>query len=144
MGIKNLNRFLMDNCSKKAIKKIHLKQLENKTIVIDTSIYMYKFVSENSLLEKMFLFISIFKKYNIKPIFVFDGKPPPEKKELLYKRRLEKMEAEQKYKELQKNLEKEDSEEKKEETLLEMEYLKKQFIRIRDEDIQNVKELLDA
>ena len=68
MGIKNLNRFLIDNCSKKSIKKIHLKQLENKTIVVDTSIYMYKFVSENSLLEKMYLFVSIFKKYNIKPI----------------------------------------------------------------------------
>ena len=144
MGIKNLNRFLIDNCSKKSIKKIHLKQLENKTIVVDTSIYMYKFVSENSLLEKMYLFVSIFKKYNIKPIFVFDGKPPPEKRELLYKRRLEKLEAEKKYNELQKNLENEESKEKQEETLQEMEYLKKQFIRIRDEDIQNVKELLDA
>ena len=80
MGIKNLNRFLLDNCNKKSIKKFHLKQLENKKVVIDTSIYLYKFIADDSLLENMYLFISIMKSYNIEPIFVFDGKPPAEKK----------------------------------------------------------------
>jgi len=136
MGIKFLNRFLLDNCNKKSIKKTHLKMFENKTIVIDTSIYLYKFMGENTLLESMYLFISILKNYNINPIFVFDGKPPPEKKELLIQRRIEKLEAEQKYNELQKNM--------TDETVLEMEQLKKQFIRIKDEDINKVKELMDA
>jgi len=143
MGIKNLNRFLLDNCNKKSIKKFHLKQLENKKVVIDTSIYLYKFIADNSLLENMYLFISIMKSYHIEPIFVFDGKPPPEKKELLIKRRIEKLEAQQKYNEMQKKIE-ETGVEIKESELLEMEYLKKQFIRIRDEDIQNVKQLMDA
>jgi hypothetical protein len=143
MGIKNLNRFLLDNCNKKSIKKIHLKQFENKKVVIDTSIYLYKFIADDSLLENMYLFISIMKSYNIEPIFVFDGKPPPEKKELLIKRRIEKLEAEQKYNEIQKKIE-QSGDELKESELLELEYLKKQFIRIRDEDIQNVKRLMDA
>jgi len=80
MGIKHLNQFLRDNCSKKSIHQVHLKTLANKIIVVDTYIYMYKYMSDNALLENMYLFISAFKEYNITPIFIFDGKPPPEKK----------------------------------------------------------------
>jgi len=115
MGIKNLNKFLLDNCSKKSIKKTHLKELTGKTLVIDASIYMYKFLIENTLIESMYLFVSILKHYKITPIFVFDGKPPPEKKELLIKRRLDKLEAEQQYLQIQKSLETETDEIKKEE-----------------------------
>jgi len=140
MGIKNLNRFLLDHCSKKSIKKTHLKQFSNKTLVIDTSIYLYKFVCDETLLESMYLFISILKHYNIKPIFVFDGKPPPEKKQLLIQRRIEKIEAEQKYNEIQKNME---TMEDKEQAIHEMEYLRKQFIRIKEDDILKVKELMN-
>ena len=104
MGIKNLNRFLYNNCSKKAVSKKHLKQFANKIIVIDTSIYMYKFAGENSLMESMYLFISVLKSYHITPIFIFDGKPPPEKLDLLRQRRLEKKEAEQKYNNLHQQL----------------------------------------
>ena len=97
MGIKNLNRFLRENCTKKSISKKHLKYFEGKTVVIDTSIYLYKFISEDSLMESMYLFISILKSYRIRPIFIFDGKPPPEKKDLLRQRRLDKKLAQQKY-----------------------------------------------
>ena len=95
MGIKNLNRFLRDNCSKKAITKKHLSYFKNKTVVVDTSIYLYKFASEGSLIESMYLFISVLKSYHITPLFIFDGKPPPEKNELLRQRKLEKMDADQ-------------------------------------------------
>ena len=37
------------------------------------------------------------RHYNINPVFVFDGKPPPEKHDLLKQRRLEKKDAENKY-----------------------------------------------
>jgi flap endonuclease-1 len=144
MGIKNLNRFLLDNCSKKSITKIHLSKLSGKKVVIDVSIYLYKFLGENALLENMYLFISILKKYDITPIFIFDGKPPPEKKQLLIKRLIEKMEAEKKYLNIKEDLATEQSKEKKEEKLLEMELLKKQFIRIKDDDIRKVKDLFDA
>uniref|UniRef100_A0A6C0JIW5 XPG N-terminal domain-containing protein n=1 Tax=viral metagenome TaxID=1070528 RepID=A0A6C0JIW5_9ZZZZ len=143
MGIKNLNRFLRDNCSKRSIRKVHLKQFANKIVVIDTSIYLYKFMSEGALMENMYLFISILKSYYITPIFIFDGKPPPEKKELLNKRRMEKKDAEIKYKNIESALEKVSVDEKKE-MLMEMDLLKRQFIRINQDDIRNVKELLDA
>ena len=74
MGIPKLNRYLNDNCNKGSIKKTHLKILKGKTLVIDTSIYLYKFISNGDLLEQMYLFISILKSYDIKPIFIFDGK----------------------------------------------------------------------
>lgn len=144
MGIKNLNRFLFDNCSKKSIKKVHLKQFAKKSIVIDTSIYLYKFLADNALLENMYLLISILKSYEINPIFIFDGKPPPEKKDLLIQRKLEKKEAQEKYIELEKLLLNESNDEKREETLMELELLKRQFIRIKDEDILNVKQLMDS
>lgn len=143
MGIKQLNKYLIDNCSKKSIKKIELKQLKKQKIVIDTSIYLYKFINENRLIENMDNFISILQKYEIEPIFIFDGKPPPEKKELLQKRKIEKKDAELKYNELKQMMENMGSIDKKKEILLQMENLKNQFIRIKDEDIQKVKELMD-
>jgi len=144
MGIKNLNRFLRENCTKKSISKKHLKYFEGKTVVIDTSIYLYKFISEDSLMESMYLFISILKSYRIRPIFIFDGKPPPEKKDLLRQRRLDKKLAQQKYLLLQEKTKEDVDEEKKQELLQEMEILKRQMVRVRDEDVQKVKRLMDA
>ena len=40
-------------------------------------------MGENALLENFYLMISIFREYNIIPLFVFDGKPPKEKNDLL-------------------------------------------------------------
>jgi flap endonuclease-1 len=145
MGIKHLNRYLRTNCSKKSIKKIHLKELSGKTVVIDASIYLYKFLGENALMENMYLFISILKTYNINPVFIFDGKPPPEKNELLKLRRIEKKDAEQKYSILENAIKKNEIEsEDIREIKIEMEQLKKQFIRLREDDIKKVKNLFDA
>lgn len=145
MGIKHLNRYLRMNCTKKSIRKVHLKSLEGKTVVIDASIYLYKFLGENALIENMYLFVSILKNYKITPIFIFDGKPPPEKHDLLKIRRLEKKDAEQKYKSLESVINTNDIEpEEKKEIKIEMEQLKKQFIRLREDDIKKVKNLFDA
>ena len=100
MGIKYLNRFLIEKCKRSSIGKKTLNIMRDKTIVIDTSIYMYKYTAQGSLLENFYLMISTFRKYNITPLFVFDGKPPAEKKELLKERQYLKTQAETKYKEL--------------------------------------------
>jgi flap endonuclease-1 len=146
MGIRYLNRFLEDNCLKDSIKKTHLSKLKNKVMVVDTSIYLYRFLSENLLMENMYSFISILKKYKIKPIFIFDGKPPSEKKELLQQRRAEKKKAEEKYIELNNlllNQDNPDNEDKKK-IVNEMEKLKRTFVKINDEDVKRVKILMDA
>jgi hypothetical protein len=143
MGIKNLNRFLRENCSKRSINKIHLKQFANKIIVIDTSIYLYRFLSDGALIDNMTLLISIFRSYKIIPIFIFDGKPPPEKKQLLIQRLMEKKEAEEKFLNLQTTIDTV-SEDEKISLLMEMDKLKRQFIRVTEEDIRKTKDLMDT
>lgn len=142
MGIKYLNRFLQNNC-KNSIKKIALTQLSNKKIVIDTSIYMYKFLTDGALLENMYLLIILLRKYNIAPLFVFDGKPPKEKNQLLQQRKENKRIAENKYKELQESIT-DCSETDKQKLTDEMNNLKKDFVRLNHKDIQNVKELIQS
>jgi 5'-3' exonuclease len=146
MGIKYLNKYLQSNCSN-SIKQISLHDLKNKRIVIDTSIYLYRFLGEKALLENFYLMISIFREHNIIPLFVFDGKPPKEKYDLLEKRKKDKKEAEYKYKQLEyeltTNLHTMDTDEKREMEDT-MNSLKKEFIRIHHTDIENVKMLIQA
>jgi flap endonuclease-1 len=82
MGIRYLNSLLREKC-RNAITNIHLSELSNKIIAIDISIYLYKYKSENALIENFYLMLSLFRQYQITPIFIFDGKPPDEKKQLI-------------------------------------------------------------
>jgi flap endonuclease-1 len=145
MGIKYLNRFFRTECND-AIKFISIKELSGKKIAVDISIYMYKYEAENSLIENMYLMISIFRYYNIIPIFIFDGKPPTEKKELLEKRKNNKKEAEEKYNKLKTELvtNKNIDEDEKQDIINNMDLLKKQFIYINKEKIELVKNLIRA
>ena len=144
MGIKHLNRFLQNSCDK-SINKIHISSLSGKKIVIDTSIYLYRFMGDGCLLENFYLMISIFRQYNIIPLFTFDGKPPKEKEELLKQRKLEKKDAEAKYKILEDKLINDTGSDVDHVEIKDnMDVLKKQFIRIRHSDIENVKTLIKA
>jgi 5'-3' exonuclease len=102
---------------------------------------MYKFSAQNALIENMYLLISIFKQNQIIPIFVFDGKSPPEKRELINQRNRLKQDAEKKYKELTETI-KNAPVSSKPEMELEMEALKKKFIRIKEADVLRVKSLM--
>ena len=141
MGIKNLNRYLLEKCSENAIKQKHLSIFSGKSLVIDTSIYLYKFIEERSLIENMYHMITVFRHYKITPIFVFDGKPPKEKEELIQKRKIQKKLAEEKYQLLKQGLDSPDDIQP--ETAAEMEKLRRQFIRIHPNDIKEVKTLMD-
>lgn len=142
MGIKYLNYYLQKNCES-AITQINLSELTGKTIVVDASIYLYRYIGDNVLLENFYLMISVFREYNITPIFVFDGKPPKEKFKTLIERKKIKDEAEIKYNELKDKLLITD-EVNKNELIQEMENLKKNFIRIHHSDIENVKLLIQS
>jgi flap endonuclease-1 len=145
MGIKNLNRFIRDNCSSESIKCVPVSYLSGKKIAVDISIYIYKFVGDECLIENMYLMLSIFKHYNIIPIFVFDGKPPTEKKELLIKRKNDKIYAENEYKKLKENLNSEDiDDDEKQEIITTMDLLKKQFVYIQKEQINMIKEMISS
>ena len=79
MGIKYLNNFLRTECGE-SIKAITIAELSGKKIAVDISIYMYKYESSDALIENMYLMLATFRQYNIIPVFIFDGKPPAEKR----------------------------------------------------------------
>lgn len=146
MGIKYLNRFLRDKCPE-SITHIEFSELSGKKIAIDISIYLYKYEATDSLLENIYLMLATFRHYNIIPVFIFDGKPPEEKKELLKKRKEDKIFAQTEYNELKDKLDTIGNNIKdyeKLEIITEMNALKKQFITINRAKINNVKELIRA
>lgn len=179
MGIRMLNKFLQDKC-KNSITRINLSDLAGKKIAVDISIYLYKFLSENALLENLYLMISIFREHDITPIFVFDGKPPVEKNDTIAYRKKTKTTAREEYYRLKQILETIESDadatatddddsgiensstptpttvvEFDEDTTIHipsttadirtmMEKLKKKFVILKHEHIQNAKMLLQA
>ena len=152
MGIRFLNGFLKTNCSPAAIHLVNFGALTGKKIAIDISIYLYKFSAENRLIENIHRMLTLFTHYKIIPVFIFDGKPPAEKKFVLQQRRICKTAAEREYNQLKRQLDgmvisrpfstscASDSDK----IIQQMEKLKNQFIYINRETITNVKDLLRA
>lgn len=142
MGIRLLNSFLQ-SVYNNGSKIINLSDLEGKKIVIDASIYNYRFKSIGGLLENMYLMCSIFRFYNIHPLFIFDGKADKNKYSTLQKRKEEKEIAKNEYNRLKARIndltddERDDIEEK-------MNKLRRKFIKISKDDICNIKYLLDS
>lgn len=143
MGIRHLNRYLRTNCPN-SIRCINLADLSGKVIAVDISIYLYKYETDNVLLENIYLMLAIFRHYNIIPIFIFDGKPPPEKKELLIKRKIDRENAQEEYDILKTRLADNDETEDKQEIIATMDQLKKQIVQINKEKIDSVKRLIRA
>ena len=121
MGIQYLNRIIR-TYAYKGVRELSLRSLKGKTLAVDTSIYLYRYQAEDALIENMYLMISLFRHHDITPVFVFDGEPPAEKRELLEERKRDKEEAKMRWLELEKELnstnknDDEDVEKKSEET----------------------------
>jgi len=145
MGIKGLTQLIKQN-SPNAIETMNLHKLSGKKVAIDASLFMYKMLinmrgtNQSYLTSKdgkvvshitgIFYKTSNYLAVNITPIYVFDGKPPQNKDDVL-KNRHEKvanakaaMENES-LSEEQKNL------------------LEKQTIRLTKQHIDDIKQLLD-
>lgn len=90
MGIKNLN-FLIEKYSPKGIKKVHLSKYFGKIIAIDANIFIYKYLyCKNNHLNGFFFQINKLKKFNITPIYIFDGKSSNNKSNTIQKRKTTK------------------------------------------------------
>ena len=125
MGIHLLNSFLQSLYNSGS--RIKSGELSGK-VVIDTSIYLYRFKSMGALLENICLMCTIFRYYNIHPLFIFDGKSRKNKELTIQKRKEEKEMAEE-YCEIQKMIKTATEDEKE---LLEdkMNKLRRRFIKI--------------
>jgi len=107
---------------------------------------MYKFIVDDCLIENMYLMLSVFRNYNVTPIFVFDGKPPAEKKALLQKRKDDKIRSRNEYDILKNKLDTDLTldEHEKQEIINNMDLLKRNFVHISKNQIQDVKSLIRA
>ena len=106
MGIKGLTQLIKQN-SPNAIETMNLHKLSGKKVAIDASLFMYKMLinmrgtNQSYLTSKdgkivshitgIFYKTSNYLAVNITPIYVFDGKPPQNKDQVL-KNRNEKVE----------------------------------------------------
>jgi len=96
-------------------------------------------------MEQLYLFLATLMYYQIRPIFIFDGKSPPEKMALIRRRYTEKKEAESKYDEIQNHLLVLDKNAKEYADACEkLEDLRKKMVRLRHEHVVQAKELIAA
>ena len=87
MGIKNLKTLLNNYCNDYIITK-NLKDYQGKILAVDTSIFIYKSLYNNSdILDGMTRVVLRFLKNGIIPVFIFDGKPPEQKQNILNQRK---------------------------------------------------------
>ena len=101
MGIKYLTRLLKENAPS-SITHEQLYHLSGKMVAIDTSLFMYQYlmnIRRNGELMKnsngkvishiygMFFKIANYLSLNITPIFIFDGKPPDAKSDVIKERK---------------------------------------------------------
>jgi len=147
MGIRGLNTYFKKHASSESIKKVPVSFFKGKTLVVDTSIYLYKFLEDGCLLENMYSFVTQCILEKITLLFVFDNKPNEIKYQEVLKRSQKRMDACNKYIELEESyqeMQDEMSEFEKQEMLYKIEGFKKKAIRVKEKHIEKVKQLLDA
>lgn len=148
MGIKGLTSLLKNEVPESL--QIHkLNYFKGSKIAIDTSILLYKFRHNSNneyshisgLMNKCILFI----KHGIIPIFVIDGKPPPEKDTCIKIRKSQRQKTFLKIQELKDMLEKDEKLMKageKDEIISKIKKFDKQIIRVTREHHKEAYDLL--
>ncbi len=109
MGIKGLCQFLR-KVAPDLVVQVPLSSLSGQRLAVDVSVYLYKFMCINNQMKgqwvDMFInFIVWLRKNNIRPVFVFDGKPPKQKERTQKERRAVRNRIQEKVKELEDILE---------------------------------------
>ena len=91
MGIKNLNHLISEFTNSNPKNRKFLNDFSGKVFAVDANLFIYKFLYANgNHINGLFFMINKLSKFNIKPIFVFDGKAPVEKKHTLDNRKKNK------------------------------------------------------
>jgi 5'-3' exonuclease len=105
MGIKDLCQFLR-KIAPDLVVEVPLESLSGQRLAVDASVYLYKFICINNQFKgqwvDMFInFIMWLRKNNIRPVFIFDGKPPKQKERTQKERRANRHRIEQRVLEMQ-------------------------------------------
>lgn len=157
MGIKGIKKLLHKKC-KTGLYQTNIKQFANNIILIDTSIFLYKFKYFGDLKSNFTNFITKLLQHNITPIFVFDGRPTDNKLNNVLKERKEKrVKQQEKINKLKDELSEHitfvddlppnyieiNLPEELQEKVNKLQKLKKQQICVTYKDVKGVKELFD-
>ena len=143
MGIKNLN-YLIEKYSVNGKKTINLSSLNGLKLAIDTNVYLYKFLyGKNNHIDGIFFMVNKLKKFGIEPLFVFDGKPPDEKRETIEQRKMAKLKLKEKIEELEQKRVETASEAEIGEIDIEIENIEKRIVYVDRDIINSTKQLLE-
>lgn len=150
MGIRLLNKLITKKCShnKSCIETVKLRELTGKRLVIDINVYLYDFASEDKLIERVMKLCSLVNHYDIKVVFIFDGKPPKGKMAELERRRRVKHEIEEKYSlmkaEYENEMYKKTNVEKLEKMNDKLKEMKRSCVSLTWENFDDVKKIINA
>ncbi len=143
MGIKNLTSFLKCE-STNCFREIHLNELKGKKAAIDVSIWMYRFKYRTSnIIPKFLEQINRLRINGIVPIYIFDGIPSKEKREVIIGRKNKKTEYKDKIDQLSLQLSLLDNPDDILNMKKDISKLESKLITVTKEDITNVKNFLD-
>jgi len=131
MGIRGLSKYFKNNINR-GVSKLDIAELSGKKIVIDTSIYMYRFNENNEMLENFYTMIMLFRFHNITPLFIFDGIAPKEKQQTIKDRQEERVDAQDKYETIGNTL-----------SSYSLHELKRKRTRVSNKDRKQLRELFD-
>ena len=143
MGIKNLNNLISEFTNIDPKNQNSLSNFKNKIFAVDANLYIYKFLYANgNHINGLFFMINKLSKFNIYPIFIFDGEPPKEKKQTLENRKKIKKKIKTQVINLKTNLSIIDDIEKRQEINKRIKNLEKRLVYVDKEVIQSSKKLL--
>jgi flap endonuclease-1 len=143
MGIKNLTSFLLEHCPN-AIKQTQLFELRGKKVAIDVSIWLYRFKYKgNKLIPKFFEQINRLRMNDITPVYIFDGIPPEQKKEVINNRKNKLLDKKNKIDALKKELEDNNDLSKVSEIQHKINTIDNKIISVTKDDIYQIKYLFD-
>lgn len=143
MGIKKLNNFLKKrNCINEYPNISNLLN-DNRRIAIDTNLFIFKYkYSFDNFLIGFLLQIIKFIENEVQIVYIFDGKPPVEKMNVIIKRKNKMNKIKKKIEEYEEKLKTKNNNKEYSNLLKEYKKLKKKFIIITDNDFKKLKKLL--
>jgi hypothetical protein len=144
MGVQLLNTFLHKTAFD-VTERVHMNDLRGKRVVIDAYIYIYRYAGKGNIIENIYSMCSIFRRYGIHAMFIFDGHNiSTDKNNTLQKRRDDKVLSKIKYLKYENQLVDMVDGAGRDKLLADMVALKKRCIKITRADVDEVKTLLDA
>lgn len=146
MGIRNLNTIIKKYSPSATVDK-PIENYSGKKMAIDCSILIYKYVHMSKIPNSHIIGfanrINFYLKYNILPVFVFDGVPPDAKKNVLQKRQSNRQKIQDKIQALKRKINEDLPKEEIQQYQKEIDKLTNQVIYVTKYHVEECKQFLE-